>query len=51
MEWALWVGILLFLSSISIGMLNIYLGLKASEKAEKEQANAEFVFKRGPRAS
>ena len=51
MEWALWVGILLFLSSISIGALNIYLGLKASEKAEKEQANAEFVFKRGPRTS
>ena len=35
MEWALWVGILLFLSSISIGALNIYLGLVASDKAEE----------------
>lgn len=34
-----------------VGTTNIYLGLVASEKAEKEQANAEFVFKRGPRTS
>ncbi len=32
---ALWVGILLFLSSISIGALNIYLGLVVSDKARK----------------
>jgi len=35
MEWALWVGILLFLSSISIGALNIYVGLLAQRKAEE----------------
>jgi len=43
--------VLFVLLIFATGATNIYLGLVASDKAEKEQINAEPIFKRGPRTS
>lgn len=43
--------VLFILLVFAVGTTNICLGLVASNKAEKEQDDAEFVFKRGPRTS